>query len=92
MKIEIFLIYLLVVNIFGFLTIGYDKYKARRKSWRIPEKRFFWIGLVGGAVGIYTGMQLFRHKTQHKKFIYGMPLLILVNLTLLGYALFMYYR
>lgn len=67
-------------NVIGFLMVGLDKLKAKWRRWRIPEKYFFLVSFLGAGIGVYLGMQLFRHKTQHKKFIYGIPLTILVNI------------
>lgn len=83
---KIFWIYFLGVNFFGFLTIAYDKHKAKSHGWRIPEMRFFLIGLVMGAPGIFIGMKVFRHKTQHKRFVVGIPVLIAINI-IAGYFL-----
>lgn len=82
-------IFLLVLNAGSFWLVGWDKYKARKNKWRIPERRFFILGLFGGAPGVYIGMQLFRHKTQHRKFTIGIPLLIILNL-ISGYYLYIY--
>lgn len=76
---EIFWIYFAAVNIISFFIIAYDKHKARKAGWRVPEIRIFLIGLIMGAPGIYAGMQIFRHKTQHKKFVIGIPVLIILN-------------
>lgn len=72
-------LFLCAMNVIGFILVASDKFRAKRGRWRLPEKRFFTVSFFGGAFGVYLGMQLFRHKTQHKKFIYGVPLLILVN-------------
>ncbi len=78
-------VYLIFINSFGLLLMAFDKIKAKRKGWRVPELRFFMIALAGGALGIYLGMRAFRHKTKHTAFIYGIPVLILLNLGLLYY-------
>lgn len=74
---------LLAVNLAGFVMTWSDKNKARRRRRRIPERNFFLLGLCGGAFGIYLGMRLFRHKTQHWRFVYGIPLLFLLNLAVI---------
>jgi len=84
-----FTIFLLILNGCSFCLVGWDKYRARKNQWRIPERRFFILGIFGGAPGVYTGMQLFRHKTQHRKFTIGIPLLIFLNL-ISAYYLFTY--
>ena len=72
--------YFLLVNVTGFVMTAYDKRKAVKGEWRVPQKRFFLLAFIGGAFGIYVGMQQFRHKTKHAEFVYGIPLLILVNI------------
>ncbi len=80
-------IYLVIINILSLLMFGYDKLKAKRNGWRIPESRFLVLGLLGGAVGIYIGMRLFRHKTQHTLFVLGIPLLMVLNLVVIYYLI-----
>lgn len=75
-----FYAYLLVINITGFLLMGYDKAKAKKGNWRVPERNFFVISLLGGALGVYAGMKTFRHKTKHDSFVIGIPLLLGINL------------
>lgn len=74
--------YLIGINVLTFLVYGADKWKARRSKWRIPEDTLIWMAIVGGSVGALLGMYLFRHKTQHKKFKIGVPLILLVQLVL----------
>ncbi|MGN0165804.1 MAG: DUF1294 domain-containing protein [Lachnospiraceae bacterium] len=69
-------IYLLLVNIIGFALMGIDKSKARKNKWRIPEKTLFFVAILGGSIGCVLGMKLFRHKTKHNKFVYGMPAIL----------------
>ncbi len=57
-----------------------DKVKAKRKAWRIPERRLFEIALLGGSVGSLLGMYLFHHKTKHPKFVYGMPAILILQM------------
>lgn len=72
--------WLAVINAAGFLLMGLDKWKARRGAWRIPEKTLFTAALLGGTVGVIAGMKLFRHKTRHGQFKYGLPALLIVQL------------
>jgi len=74
------LIYLLAINIIGFTIMGIDKSKAKKNKWRISEKTIFVIALLGGSIGVKMGMQQYRHKTQHKKFVYGIPSIIIIQL------------
>ncbi|MDQ6421608.1 DUF1294 domain-containing protein [Paenibacillus sp. LHD-117] len=72
---------LIVLNGFTFLLMGWDKRRAKQRGKRrVPEKRFFLLGAVGGALGVWYGMKAWRHKTQHRAFTVGIPYLIAVNL------------
>lgn len=73
------LLYLLVINIVGFLSMGIDKFKAKHQMWRIPENTLLLIPLLLGSVGSFLGMRVFRHKTLHPQFKYGIPVLFIVN-------------
>ena len=74
------LLWLACVNVVGFFLMGLDKWKAKRGAWRIPEKNLFTAALLGGTVGVIAGMNTFRHKTRHRKFAYGLPALLILQL------------
>ena len=78
-------LYLLVVNLAAFVLMGLDKRRARRGEWRISEKALFLPAALGGALGGTLGMRAFHHKTRHWYFHFGFPLLLLVQLLLLGW-------
>ena len=78
-----FVLYLIGINVLTFLLYGIDKWKARRGKWRIPEDTLIWLAIVGGSIGALLGMNLFSHKTQHKKFTLGVPAILLVQVTLI---------
>ena len=80
-----FIIYLLVINLLGIAVMGIDKQKARAHAWRIPEKTLFLVSLLGGSLGTWCGMYLFRHKTKHWYFVIGMPLILLFHIVGLIY-------
>ena len=67
------LIYLFLINALGFLFMLNDKVKAKKNQWRIPEATLMGLAIVGGSLGVYMGMRLFRHKTLHPKFSIGVP-------------------
>lgn len=75
-------IYLLVINVIGLLLMGEDKRRARKHLWRISEKTLFLCSLLGGSVGTWAGMYLFRHKTRHWYFVVGMPLILVIQIVL----------
>ena len=78
--ITLILVYLAVVNLISFAAMGVDKSKARKRSWRIPESTLFVLALIGGSIGSIAGMHLFRHKTRHWYFLYGMPAILLLQI------------
>ncbi|MGM9934017.1 MAG: DUF1294 domain-containing protein [Clostridium sp.] len=72
-------IYLLIINIIGFLIMFIDKSRAIHKEWRIPEKTLIFISIIGGSIGMFFGMYIFRHKTKHLKFTLGVPLILIIE-------------
>lgn len=83
-----FLIYLLIVNALSFALMHIDKQKARKKKWRIRETTLMGFAALGGSIGALLGMYTFRHKTQHKKFTTGIPAILILQLAIAGYILF----
>ena len=81
------IIYLIGINVVTFFIYGIDKWKARRGKWRIPEETLIWLAIAGGSIGALLGMYLFRHKTQHKKFTLGLPVIILVQAVIVFFFL-----
>ena len=88
--------YLIVINIVTFLLYGIDKWrstsgrllptgrkKAKQGSWRISEATLLLLAVIGGSLGALLGMQVWHHKTLHKKFKYGLPLILLAQITLI---------
>lgn len=78
----ILICYLILVNLVAFFLMGIDKKKARTGAWRIPEKTLFLSAILGGSIGAIAGMQLFRHKTKHRSFVFGMPAILIVQIVL----------
>ena len=77
------LIYLAAINIITFFLYGIDKWKAKRSKWRISEAALIWLSVFGGSIGAWLGMNVWHHKTQHNKFKYGIPLILLAQIGLL---------
>lgn len=75
--------YFVAINLIGFFLMGIDKYKAKKRSFRIPEATLFIVAIIGGSIGSIIGMYAFRHKTRHWYFIYGMPFILLLQIILL---------
>ena len=76
------LIYLAIVNVLSFLLMLIDKVKAKKQRWRIKERTLLSICAIGGSVGGLLGMYLFRHKTLHKRFSIGIPLMLLSHIAI----------
>ena len=77
------IIYLLIINIIGFLAMYIDKQKAKRGSWRIPENTLLVLVLLGGGIGGIVGMYTFKHKTQKAKFVIGFPTILICEILLI---------
>lgn len=77
---KILLIYLTVINFIGFLVMFIDKSRAIHKEWRIPERTLLLISVIGGSIGMFAGMHVFRHKTKHLKFTLGVPLIFILQI------------
>ena len=82
---RLLLYYLLAINLLTFVLYGIDKYKAKRKRWRIPEAMLLWLAVLGGSPAALVAMRLFHHKTLHKKFRYGVPAILLLQLAVAVY-------
>ena len=79
------LYYLIVINIVTFVVYGIDKLKAKQGSWRISEATLLIFAVIGGSIGALLGMKIWHHKTMHKKFKYGLPLIFIIQILLIGY-------
>jgi uncharacterized membrane protein YsdA (DUF1294 family) len=88
---EILIIYFVISNVITFFMYGVDKWKAKKSKWRIREAALLGLAVLGGSIGAWLGMKVWHHKTQHKKFRYGIPVIIIVQLAIIGY-IFLYIR
>jgi uncharacterized membrane protein YsdA (DUF1294 family) len=79
---------LLTLNLLTFIIYGIDKFKAKKAKWRIPESTLLLLAVFGGSIGAWLGLQVWRHKTQHKKFYIGIPVIMAVQMALSTYLLF----
>lgn len=86
------LIYLAVINVLTFFLYGIDKLKAKHSKWRISEAMLIWLSVLGGSVGAWLGMKVWHHKTQHMKFTYGLPLILLGQIIVAIVILYLYTR
>lgn len=79
------ILYFVIINIIGFFIMWLDKRKARKGSWRIPEKTLFLITALGGGLGTIAGMYTFRHKTQKIQFVIGFPFITILEIVTIIY-------
>ena len=77
--------YLLTINAVAFIMYGIDKYKAKKAKWRISEATLLLLAVLGGSIGAWMGMKVWHHKTMHKKFKYGIPAILLIQIALMAY-------
>ena len=77
--------YLLAINVVTFIVYGIDKYKAKKAKWRISEATLLLLAVLGGSIGAWMGMKVWHHKTIHKKFKYGIPAILLIQIALMAY-------
>lgn len=81
-SIQNIIIYLVIMNIIGFLIMLIDKKKAKYGKWRIRENTLFIVAALGGGIGTIAGMYTFRHKTQKAKFVFGFPAIIVIQIVI----------
>jgi len=77
---HIVMIYLVAINVVTFIMYGIDKLKAKRSKWRIREAALLGMAVLGGSVGAWLGMKVWHHKTQQKKFKYGIPIILITQI------------
>ena len=82
-------LYLVLINIVSLIVCVYDKYKATQGGWRVPEKTLFLLCFLGGSPFMYITMKTIRHKTLHRRFMIGIPLIIIFQALL---VFFLYYH
>ena len=85
--ITLFLLYIVLINILTFFIYGIDKLKAKKSKWRVPESTLMGMAIIGGSIGAWLGMKVWHHKTLHKKFKYGVPLILVAQTALCCYLL-----
>ena len=85
---HIVLIYLVIINVVSFFIYGFDKWKAKKSKMRIRETALLGLAVLGGSIGAWLGMKVWHHKTLHKKFKYGVPTIIIIQLAIIVYILY----
>ena len=79
---EAIVYYLIGINVIAFLVYDIDKWKAKKSLWRIRETALLGLAVLGGSIGAWLGMKVWRHKTMHKKFKYGIPLILIAQIAI----------
>lgn len=74
--------YLLIINLVAFVCYGVDKLKAKRNAPRVSERTLLLLALLGGSVGAWLGMLVWRHKTKHAMFSVGVSVMLLLQAAL----------
>jgi uncharacterized membrane protein YsdA (DUF1294 family) len=92
MIIKIILILFLALNLITFFVYGIDKWKAKKGKWRISEATLLILAAVGGSIGAWCGVKVWHHKTLHKKFRYGIPAIIILQIAAIIFGFIQYYR
>jgi uncharacterized membrane protein YsdA (DUF1294 family) len=80
MEIKVIATLLLALNVMTFSMYGIDKWKAKQGKWRISEATLLILAIIGGSIGAWLGIKVWHHKTMHKKFKYGVPAIIVLQL------------
>ena len=86
--IKVILLYILLVNLGGFIAFGIDKSRSKRAKWRIPEATLFTFALLGGSIGCLLGIKVFRHKTMKPAFYIGIPVILLLQIAIIVVVVF----
>ena len=77
------MIYFLIINCIGFIIMKIDKFKAKHHLYRISEKALFTVAIIGGSLGVWLGMYLFHHKTKHWYFVWGIPMIVIIQMIII---------
>ena len=86
---QIIIYALFALNLITFIIYGIDKFKAKKAKWRISEATLILLAVIGGSIGAWLGLQVWRHKTQHKKFFIGIPMILTLQVITTIYILYL---
>ena len=85
MTVLLLVAYVAIINTLAFFVYGIDKLKAKKGKWRIPESTLLLLAIIGGSIGAWFGIKVWHHKTLHKKFKYGIPLIVIIQIVIAIY-------
>ena len=77
---KILAVWLVIINFISVIVCIADKSRAKRGKWRVRERTLWALTILGGGAGMYLTMRLIRHKTLHKSFMVGIPLIIILQI------------
>lgn len=80
--------YLIIINFIAVIVTIVDKHNAKKQRWRVPEDTLLFLAVIGGSVGMLLTMYAIHHKTRHKKFMYGIPVIITLQMVVAIYLFF----
>lgn len=72
--------YMAAISLLACVLTVWDKHRARRGGWRVSEKALFTVALLGGSAVMLVTMHAVRHKTRHRRFMWGLPLILAMQL------------
>lgn len=87
MEKEFIILYLVFINVLSFVIFAVDKNRAKKNLWRISEAILLFLAFIGGALGAFLSMLIFRHKTQKLKFTLLVPLFLIIHIFLAFFAI-----
>lgn len=90
-KLKFIILFFIIMSIVTFIMYFIDKRKAVKKRWRIPEATLLTVSFLGGSFGAFLAMKTFRHKTQHAKFYITVPVMMVLHIALIGFAVYKLY-
>ena len=88
----VLLVYIIVISVISFILPIVDKQKAKKGKWRIKERTLFLFSALGGSLAMYLSMVFFRHKTKHKSFMIGIPVIFFIQIAIVVTVWFLFYR
>ena len=88
--IKFLLFYFIFISIVSVIACVYDKIQAKRGGWRVKESTLLLLSVLGGSAAMLIAMKTVRHKTLHKKFTVGIPLIIILQIIFIVFLYFFY--
>lgn len=84
------IIYIIAINVVTFIAYGIDKLRAKQNKWRIPEATLLFLAVIGGSIGAWVGMKVWHHKTMHRKFKFGVPVILILQFAIVVWISYRY--